>query len=89
VPLLNAALVVAGKAHDLATQESVLARLVTAYWESSAPREAAASLGALSNVIGCESALSQFPTAMLEQLERWQPTIIEGQARGATSHKPA
>jgi predicted ATPase/DNA-binding CsgD family transcriptional regulator len=80
--LLEQALDVATRAHDVGHRSATLERLVHAYWESGQQHEAARTLGALSNLIGYGPATSGAPEAMAAELDRWKTAIVEGQARG-------
>lgn len=85
VPLFRQAHDVAVRAHDLANQASAVEGLVRALWESGARRLAVVELGVLTHLLGEKPARARCPEPMLQELDRWDTAIIEGQARAATS----
>ncbi len=88
-PLLEQALDVARRAHDLDHQARALELLIRAHWEAGARDRAAATLGALMVVVGDEPAIGRCPEAMVAELDRWAASIAEGQARGRQAHRPS
>jgi predicted ATPase len=81
VPLLQQALDITVRAHDLTNQATTLARLIRAHWESGAHREAAVTLGALIDLAGYEPAIERCPESMTQELDHWDTAIAEGRSR--------
>lgn len=84
VPLFREAHDVAVRAHDLTNQATAVGGLVGALWESGARRLAVVELGVLTHLLGEDAARERCPASMLQELDRWDTTITEGQARAAT-----
>jgi predicted ATPase/DNA-binding CsgD family transcriptional regulator len=82
VPVVLQALDVANRAHDTENQSTALERLVHAQWEAGDQEQAAVALGALSSIVGSESAQSRAPLDLLPELDRWEGAVAEGLARG-------
>ncbi len=76
---------VALRAQDLASQAAAVDGLVTALWESGARRLAVVELGALTQLVGEEQAMQSCSESMLSELHRWDTTLAEGRARGAST----
>jgi hypothetical protein len=86
--LFRQAYEVAVRAKDAGHQAAALEGLVRALWETGARRLAVVELGVLTHVVGEKEALARCPASMLAELDRWDTTLAEGQARGALHAAP-